>query len=203
MNLKVVACLGLVLGFAQSSMAADSIVGKWMLAGQECSSGAPAKNVLNGLGSVSMNVTVDATTLVMDAQISMKIDQAKADAYIQQIDQAITQIAQQPDSPQKQQALQQAADAKAQILKYASGVQCATKSTANYSLVGVDQIQTTVTAQTSTCEGTTSNDIGKTSITKYSVSGNVLKVANETAETSPQGACPVGDVTTSVFARQP
>jgi hypothetical protein len=80
------ACLGLVLGFAQSSLAADSIVGKWKMTGQECSSGAPAKNTLNGFGSESIDVTIDAATLAMNAQVQLKLDQAKADDHVFAVD---------------------------------------------------------------------------------------------------------------------
>jgi hypothetical protein len=190
-----------VVGFCQSSFAHNDLIGTWKLTSNECLSGVPSKGFGGGLtGSFGGTATFTETQLFANLEVSYKMDKAKADEQRKQFQDALAQLSNLPDSPEKQKSIADINKYKAMIDQMEAGVQCSVKGVQSYSING-STIHTDTIKSTSTCPGSENDTTPKSSDSTFEIKGNTLRVISEKIIENDSNSCPKGDRTVAVLTR--
>jgi hypothetical protein len=196
-----------LMGAMQSepAFANTGLEGKYKYLASKCGSGAApndGSSALDGITAKSLSsdliVTSDKATVV--ANISLKMDEAKAAAELKDIQALVAFWNSMPDSTDKTEALKAAAHLEDLLKKLIVGVSCTSTVASSYSVQG-PTITSQSPVETSNCPEPWETVSGENKIdsSQFKLEGNVLTITSSPFD--EDSTCPKGDVVISTFEK--
>jgi len=194
---NALAAMAITVIASASAYADTGIEGNYKYTGRECSSGATPQPIFSGgmSGGYSMDVAISSSQLTSSISIQYKMDAAVSADYIKQIQDAMTAVQKQPDSPEKQKNLADLQKSLDDINHSVAGFSCNEVEVMNYSLSG-STLHIVPVSVTGNCQVQAPPEPSDSTI---QISGNVLK--SSMPQSDSETSCPKGDNVISVFEK--
>jgi hypothetical protein len=179
---------------------AAELKGVWRYQGQECQSGATAQGFGEALeGNITGRLVITEKHLLVTMGLNYKYKEGYAEDSKRQLQAALDQWKQFPDSPEKRQSVQEINDALKQIEPYIAGVRCRFEETRSYTVNG-STIQSVSLVSKSDCPGAETTPKNQTDSSDFVIKGGTLRITSNQAEVD-SNTCPKGDKIVSIYRR--